>query len=152
MFVVAFTVAHIVSLVLDPHANVSVVGALVPGLSQYRDVPVALGTIGLYAALVSGITARWTQLLPRGIWLKLHRLAAVAWLLSWLHGILAGTDSMALLPVYTASGIVVLGAGAYRYWVSRKARPTFASSLPEAGRGDEPRTPAIYALNEETSR
>jgi methionine sulfoxide reductase heme-binding subunit len=130
VFVVAFTVAHVVSLILDPFANVGIGGALVPGLSQYRSVPVALGTLGLYAALLSGLTARFTGLLPRGAWLKLHRLALVGWLLSWLHGMLAGADTQVLLPMYVGTGLVVVGAAAYRYWVSKKARPTFATSLP----------------------
>jgi len=138
VFVVAFLAAHVVSLILDPYAGVGVKGALIPGLSGYRSAPVALGTLGMYAALVSGISARWTRLLPAGLWLKLHRFALVAWLLSWMHGLLAGTDSAALLPMYVATGAFVLGAGAYRYWVSRKARPTFATSLPDASRPARP--------------
>ncbi len=129
VFVVAFLVAHVVSIVLDPFAGVGVAGSFIPGLSSYRTAPVALGTIGLYAALLSGLTGRWTKLLPQGLWLKLHRLALVAWVLSWMHGLLAGTDSSALLPVYVATGGLVLAAGAYRYWVARKARPTFSTSL-----------------------
>jgi predicted ferric reductase len=129
VFVVAFLAAHVVSLVLDPYAGVGVQGALVPGLSAYRSAPVALGTLGLYAALVSGISARWTKLLPAGLWLKLHRLALVAWLMGWLHGLTAGTDALPLLGMYTTTGVVVIGAGAYRYWVSKKARPTLAMSL-----------------------
>jgi methionine sulfoxide reductase heme-binding subunit len=132
VFVVAFLVAHVVSLVLDPYAGVGIKGAFIPGLSEYRSAPVALGTLGLYAALASGISARWTRLLPAGIWLKLHRFALVAWILSWMHGLLSGTDSAALLPMYLATGALVLAAGTYRYWVSRKARPTFATSLPDA--------------------
>ncbi len=129
VFVVAFVVAHVVSVVLDPYAGVGVAGSFIPGLSAYRTAPVALGTLGLYAALVSGITGRWTKLLPPGLWLRLHRLALVAWVLSWTHGLLAGTDSGALLPVYVVTGLLVLAAGAYRYWVARKARPTFATSI-----------------------
>jgi sulfoxide reductase heme-binding subunit YedZ len=132
VFVVAFLVAHVVSIVLDPWAGVGIAGSFVPGLSAYRSAPVALGTLGLYAALVSGITGRWTRLLPPGLWLKIHRFALVAWVLSWMHGLLAGTDSAALLPMYLATGLLVLAAGAYRYWVARKARPTFATSLPGA--------------------
>jgi predicted ferric reductase len=132
VFVVAFLVAHVVSIVLDPWAGVGIAGSFVPGLSAYRSAPVALGTLGLYAALISGITGRWTRLLPPGLWLRIHRFALVAWMLAWMHGLLAGTDSAALLPMYVATGIVVLGAGAYRYWVAKKARPTFATSLPEA--------------------
>jgi sulfoxide reductase heme-binding subunit YedZ len=131
VFVVAFLVAHIVSIVLDPFAGVGVAGSFIPGLSSYRAAPVALGTIGLYAALLSGLTGRWTKLLPQGMWLKLHRLALAAWILSWMHGLLSGTDSSALLPLYVATGGLVLAAGAYRYWVARKARPTFSTSLPD---------------------
>jgi methionine sulfoxide reductase heme-binding subunit len=139
VFVVAFLVAHIVSIILDPYAGVGVAGSFIPGLSAYRSAPVALGTLGLYAALVSGITGRWTKLLPRGLWLKLHRFALVAWVMSWMHGILAGTDSAALLPMYLGTGLVVLGAGAYRYWVAKKARPTFATSLLDAEAPGAPR-------------
>ena len=134
VFVVAFLVAHIVSIILDPYAGVGIAGSFVPGLSSYRSAPVALGTLGLYAALVSGITGRWSSLLPKGLWLKLHRFALVAWIVSWLHGLLAGTDSVALVPLYVGTGLVVMLAGAYRYWVSKKARPTFATSLPGATR------------------
>lgn len=134
VFVAAFLVVHVVSLVLDPYAGVGVGGALVPGLSEYRSAPVALGTLGLYAALVSGLSARWTRLLPAGLWLRLHRFALVAWVLGWLHGLTAGTDALPLLGMYLVSGAVILGTGAYRYWVSKKARPTFATSLADGGR------------------
>lgn len=146
VFVAAFLAVHVVSLVLDPHAGVGVGGALVPGLSEYRSAPVALGTLGLYAALVAGISARWTRLLPSGLWLRLHRLALVAWILGWLHGLTAGTDALPLLGLYVASGAVVLGAGAYRYAVSKKARPTFATSLApldDRGVATAPRPPAL---------
>jgi hypothetical protein len=134
VFVVAFLAAHIVSIILDPYAGVGIAGSFVPGLSAYRSAPVALGTLGLYAALVSGITGRWSSLLPRGLWLRLHRFALVAWIASWLHGLLAGTDSTTLVPLYVGTGLVVMLAGAYRYWVSKRARPTFATSLPDAPR------------------
>jgi sulfoxide reductase heme-binding subunit YedZ len=114
VFVMAFLVAHVVSIILDPYAGVGIAGSFIPGLSAYRSAPVALGTLGLYAALVSGITGRWTKLLPQGLWLRIHRFSLVAWIMSWMHGILAGTDSAALLPIYLATGLLVLAAGAYR--------------------------------------
>lgn len=131
IFVMAFLVAHIVSLVADPKAGVDVVGAFVPGLSQYRSAPVALGTLALYAFLVTAITARWTKLLPSGLWLKLHRLSLVIFIFSWLHGILAGTDSPALEGAYIAMAAAVTAAGAYRYWAAKRGRPTFATSRTE---------------------
>ena len=130
IFIVAFVVGHIVSLILDPYAGVGIVGTFIPGLSAYRSVPVALGTLALYALLVVALTARYTKLLPAGMWLKLHRLSIVVWALSWTHGIVAGTDSGSLAPLYLASGAVIVASAAYRYWVGKQARPTFASSLP----------------------
>jgi sulfoxide reductase heme-binding subunit YedZ len=148
VFVVAFVVAHVVSIALDPFAGVGVAGSFIPGLSAYRTAPVALGTLGLYAALVSGVTGRWTKLLPRGLWLRLHRFALVAWMLSWMHGLLSGTDSAALVPLYVATGAFVIGVGAYRYWVARKARPTFATSLPGATRPVRPTIVPAPALED----
>jgi predicted ferric reductase len=132
VFVFAFLGVHIVSLVVDPKAGVSLSGAFIPGLSQYRSAPVALGTLALYAFLVTALTARYTKLLPPGLWLSLHRLAIVIFILSWLHGILAGTDSEPLRSLYLICGAVVIVAGAYRYWASRRARPTFSTSRTEA--------------------
>ena len=132
VFVVSFIAAHVVAILLDPYAGVSVLGAFIPGLASYRPLPVAVGSIGLYALLLTGLTARYTKFLPAGWWLKLHRLSLVVFVLSWTHGILAGTDSDALRPIYVVSGLVVVAAAAYRYWIARMRRPTFSTSLPDA--------------------
>jgi len=132
IFVLAFLGAHIVSLLLDPYAGVGIAGTFIPGLSSFRSSPVALGTLAMYALIVTGMTARYTKLLPPGFWLKLHRLSLVVFILAWLHGILAGTDTEALRPFYLVTGLTVLGAAAYRYWVARQARPSFATSIMEA--------------------
>jgi sulfoxide reductase heme-binding subunit YedZ len=132
IFVLAFLAAHIVSLLLDPYAGVGVVGTFIPGLSGFRSSPVALGTLAMYALIITGLTARYTRLMPPGFWLKLHRLSLVVFILTWLHGILSGTDTEALRTFYLATGLAVLAAAAYRYWVARQARPSFATSLTEA--------------------
>ncbi|HEY2915740.1 MAG TPA: hypothetical protein VGI98_00865 [Candidatus Limnocylindrales bacterium] len=131
VFTMAFVGIHGVMLAVDRFANVGWLGALVPGMSQYRTLPVAVGTIALYALVVVGVTARATRLLPSGWWLKLHRLSLIVLAMAWVHGLLAGTDSSSLGAVYGAAFGVTLLAAAYRYWVVRAARPTFATSLPE---------------------
>ena len=131
VFVMAFLLVHIVSIVLDPYAKVTVLGALIPGLSEYRSSAVAIGTMALYAFLLTAISARYTKLLPSGVWLKIHRLSLVVWVFGWLHSVLAGTDSGALGAMYVATGLAVVFSGAYRYWASRQRRPTFTTSLPE---------------------
>lgn len=134
IFVLVFLAGHILSLIVDPYAGVGLAGAFVPGLSEYRSAPVALGTLALWALLVTGATARYTRLLPPGAWLSIHRLSMVVFVLAWMHGLLAGTDSVPLVAFYAVTGSLVLAAGAYRYWASRTARPSFATSLEEVPR------------------
>ena len=139
LFTSSLLIVHVVSLVVDPHAGVGVGGALVPGLSEYRSSAVALGTLATYALIVTAVTARYTRLLPAGIWLKLHRLSLVVLVLAWMHGILAGTDSGALQPLYVVSFGLVVAAAAHRYWVSRRAR---AADLPAGITVGTPSRPA----------
>lgn len=129
VFTLTFVAVHVVAIAVDRFANVGWLGALVPGLSEYRTVPVALGTLALYSLLITGITARVTKLLPAGWWLKLHRLSLGVLGLAWAHGMLAGTDTFDAVLVYGGTFAVVAAAAAYRYWVVRTGRPTFATSL-----------------------
>lgn len=131
VFVMAFLVVHIVSIVLDPYAKVTVAAVFIPGLSEYRSSPVALGTMALYAFVLTAVTARYTRLLPAGVWLTVHRLSLVVFVFAWLHSILSGTDSGELRYMYIGTGLAVVLSGAYRYWASRQRRPTFTTSLPE---------------------
>jgi DMSO/TMAO reductase YedYZ heme-binding membrane subunit len=121
VFTSAFLFVHIVAIILDPYAGVGLAGSFFPGLSSYRTVPVALGSLALYALLITALTARAARRLPAGLWLKLHRFALLVWILAWAHGLLAGTDSVTLLPVYVAAGGVVAAAAAHRYWVVRES-------------------------------
>ncbi len=134
VFTGAFLVLHIVLLAIDPFANVGIMGALVPGFSTFRPVAVGLGTVALYAMIFTAATAKWTRLLPAGWWLKVHRIAAVTFLLAWVHAVLAGTDSGALTPLYLATGLPILAGVGHRWWTarSRPLRPALATGASEA--------------------
>jgi hypothetical protein len=129
VFTVAFIVVHVVSIAMDEYAHVGWLGALVPGMSEYRTVPVAVGTIALYAMLITGLTARMTRLLPAGWWLKLHRLSLGVLGMAWAHGMVAGTDTFDAIAIYGGTFLAVAAAATYRYWIVRAGRPTFATSL-----------------------
>lgn len=135
VFTLAFVTVHVVSIATDRFANVGWLGALVPGMSEFRTVPVAIGTLTLYAMVVTGLSARVTKLLPAGWWLKIHRLSIVVLALAWAHGMLTGTDTFDVIAIYGASFAAVLGAAAYRYWVIRAARPRPALATV---RGEQP--------------
>ena len=126
VFTLAFLAVHVVFLVLDPYAGVGLGGALVPGLSGYRSAPVAVGVLALYALLITGLTARYPKRLPTGWWLKLHRFSFLILIAAWLHGILSGTNSDALRPLYVGIGVVLVLAAAYRYWVTKRSPASFS--------------------------
>ncbi len=128
----AFLLVHVVSIVLDPYAKVTPLGALIPGIVR---VPQRAGRDrddGALRVPRHGPHAHATRSSCRlASWLKIHRLALLVWVLAWLHGVLAGTDSDALGALYVATGLAVVVSGSYRYWASRQRRPTFTTSLPE---------------------
>jgi methionine sulfoxide reductase heme-binding subunit len=104
-------VGHIVALVLDNYAGVGVAGATVPGQSGYRPFAVALGTLSIYLGLVVGGTAALAGRLFGRSWRAIHYLSFAVFGLSWLHGLLAGSDSPRLRLMYVATGALVLGTG-----------------------------------------
>lgn len=97
----AFLGLHVALLAVDRYADVGILGALVPGLSGYRAPAVALGTLAVYALVITAVTARWTKLLPRGAWVSIHRLAAVVFGAAWA-GAAAALPDRVRLPAFRA--------------------------------------------------
>ncbi len=126
-FVFAFVLVHIVAIVMDKYAHVSIIGALVPGQAGYRATAVALGTVALYAMALTALSASYAQKLPPKLWLYIHRGAMLVFALAWTHGMLSGSDSIALRFMYFGLAGIVLAAGGTRYWLEmpqrRKAAP-----------------------------
>lgn len=127
VFIGAFLALHIVLMAIDPYAKVGWVGAFVPGFSEFRPPAIAVGSVALYAMILTAVTAKWTRILPSGWWLKVHRFAALVFLLTWVHAVLAGTDGGALTPLYLATGLPILAGVAHRLWTA-KVRPQRAAS------------------------
>jgi predicted ferric reductase len=133
VFVLAFVALHSAGVILDPFARVTIVGALIPGSSSYRSLPVALGTLALYAFLITTLSATYPKRLPRGAWLVIHRVSVAVFTLAWLHGVLVGDDTGGLAWLYAATGGAVLLAGAHRLWAAHQRRPTFTTSFTRPG-------------------
>jgi hypothetical protein len=114
-FALAFTALHVLVLATDPYAGVGWTGALLPMGASYRPAPVTLGVIGLYSGLISGITAALAGRIAARVWWPLHKMSAAALALVWLHGLLAGSDALALLLMYGFSGAAVIALAISRY-------------------------------------
>lgn len=115
LFAFALVIAHIVVLAMDPWANVGWAGALLPFGSEYRPLPVTLGLLSLWLGLLTGISAALAGRFSGRFWLILHRTAGGAWLLAWLHGLFAGSDTQAWLALYVVSGLLVIATAVYRF-------------------------------------
>ena len=126
VFTFGFLAIHGVLLAVDRYANVGWLGALVPGLSAFRTPAIAIGTLAAYTMLFTAVTAKWTRLLPSGWWLKVHRVAALTFLMTWLHAVLSGTDGAALMPLYLVTGLPILAGIVHRSWTGRTRSPRTA--------------------------
>jgi predicted ferric reductase len=132
VFVMASVVVHVGAIVLDPFARVSIIGAVIPGLSSYRSVPVALGTLAIYAFLITALTAEYARRLPPRVWLTIHRLSLIVFVLAWLHVFLVSGQYEEPVWLYAGTALAVLLSGLYRVWASRLGRPSFTTLRVEA--------------------
>ncbi len=123
LFTLSFAGVHGVAVIVDPYAGVGLLGALWPGLSHYRTIPVALGTIAFWALLLVGITARFGQRWLDGVWQTIHKGALAAFVLAFFHGVLTGSDTRWLDAWYAATGITLWLAALWRYWTPGEAPP-----------------------------
>jgi hypothetical protein len=115
LFTLLATALHVVVLATDRWAGVGWSGALVPLGAAYRPAPVTLGLIGAWVGLLAGLSAALAGRLPRRLWWPMHKVAAVSLALIWTHGVLAGSDTPALLVMYVVTGAAVMGVAASRY-------------------------------------
>lgn len=129
LLTIAFLALHIVVLATDRYAGVGWWGAALPMGAQYRPVPVTLGIIGAWLGLLAGLSAALAGRLPRRAWWPLHKIAGLTFVLVWIHGVYAGSDTEVLLWLYLSTGLLVAGAAIGRY-ATRK--PQVADALDDA--------------------
>ena len=108
---VGLLAAHIGSLLADRYAGVGWSALVVPDGATYRPGAVTYGLIALYLLSVVLISAYLAgRRVVRWRWAVLHRLAYPAFVLAWLHGVLAGSDTTSLRWLYALSGVLVAAA------------------------------------------
>lgn len=87
---------HGLSLIGDPWLNPGWRGITVPFAMSYRPLFTGLGIIGGYTAVVLGPSFYLRRRIGPRRWRKLHSLIVIAWLLSAVHTIGAGSDGQKL--------------------------------------------------------
>jgi DMSO/TMAO reductase YedYZ heme-binding membrane subunit len=118
---IALVAGHLVSLASDKYAGVGWIGAFVPFRAVYRPTAVALGVIAMLFMVLLFVTARSAGRVGSRHWLAYHRLAGVNFALVWFHGVMAGTDTVALRLLYVGTGGIVVFLTMTRYTMGRRA-------------------------------
>lgn len=105
---VVLVVAHVGSLLDDRYSGVTWRALAVPGGATYRPAAVAYGTVAFYLLVVIvGSAALAGRAVVGARWLGFHRLAFLAFGLTWFHGVLAGSDTPSLRALYLVMGLAV---------------------------------------------
>ena len=105
---VALLAGHLTALALDRYAGVGWTGVFVPWGAQFRPTGVAIGTLAFYLLLLVVGTAALAGSIGRAVWFPVHTASVVVFCMCLVHGVLAGSDSVALRWLYVVSGSVVL--------------------------------------------
>jgi len=101
---------HLGGLLVDRFISFGAADVLVPLHSGYRPFAVAFGILSMYL-LVVVVASSWAKAaLGTKWWRRLHVLAAPAFALALVHGVLAGsdTDDFAMQLMYLTSGLITV--------------------------------------------
>ncbi len=84
---------HGAALVLDATVHIAPAALLLPGLSPYRPLPVALGVLAAELTLLVYLSFPARRLIGAKSWRRLHWATYLVFVMATAHGLLAGTDS-----------------------------------------------------------
>jgi predicted ferric reductase len=107
---VAFTLVHVIVLMLDLYMPYSLAQILVPFISPYRPFWVGVGVIAFYIILMVTITFYMRNRIGRGAFRAIHVLSLLGYIGVTLHGYYSGTDTAlpSMQILYKVSGLAVL--------------------------------------------
>ncbi len=127
---IGFVAIHLVALVADSYVEFSVVDLVVPFVSDWKPIPVALGVLAAWLLVIVQATSLAMKHLPRRTWHRIHMASYLTFFLTSLHGTFAGTD--ATNPLYQATSLAaltaVIFATMFRILTRRRPRPEPAST------------------------
>jgi predicted ferric reductase len=83
---------HVVALLFDPWLDMGPVDALVPLASEWRPWAVAAGVIAAWLSVALALSFRVRARMGVRNWRRLHMASFLAFVLSVVHGLTAGTD------------------------------------------------------------
>jgi sulfoxide reductase heme-binding subunit YedZ len=93
LLAVAFLALHVVTLLVDPYAQLRLVDVLLPFAGAYRPLWQGLGTLAFDLVLALVATSLLRHRMGLRTWRAVHWIAYAAWPVALLHGLGNGTDN-----------------------------------------------------------
>ena len=102
---------HIFASWIDPFTRFGLGELLLPFVSHYRPLWMALGIVALYLSLAVTLSLFIRREIGYTWWLRLHELSFAVWALATIHGLATGSDTRTLwgIEVYIVSAVIVCG-------------------------------------------
>lgn len=126
---------HLVFVLIDTFVPTSLSGLLIPFTAGYRPFALGLGSLALYALLLTAVSG-WLRggfagRIGDDVWRRIHYASYIGWALAVGHGFLAGSDSRSRWAEigYLACIGLVAAAAAWRFLGAESPR-----TLDHAGR------------------
>lgn len=113
-------IVHIASLLFDKFINLRIAEVLIPFYSIYNTTFLSLGIFAFYLLVIIIFSSLFFRLKSPRIWRLIHYSVYLLFILSFLHGVLMGTDTKTLVMklTYWITGISFLLLLIYRFWRS----------------------------------
>lgn len=124
LFALAFATFHAIILLGDHYIGFTLSQLLIPFAAQsYKPVGVAWGQLAFYLGIIISFSFYIRTRIGHHVWRILHFGSFLVFILITLHGLLVGSDSATLWPLYVASGASILFLTLYRIFSSLSLRP-----------------------------
>ena len=125
LLALAFTGFHALILLGDDYIRYSLVQILVPFMATgYRPMATGLGQIAFYLAALVTFSFYVKKHIGHRAWRLIHYISFLVFVLITLHGLLAGTDTWMLWPLYWLSFGSVLFLTLYRILITHATDST----------------------------
>lgn len=106
---------HVGFLLIDSYLSFQWIEILTPFNTDYKPLPMAMGTVSLYFLLMTVITSKARKKIGYQKWRKLHALNPILYILVTLHGLFIGTDFQGVMVlVINLLPFLVLGGMLWR--------------------------------------
>ena len=137
---IVFLAIHIVTTVIDSYVATGPLAVVVPFISPYKRLPVALGAIALDLMVAVWASSLLKARIANASWRFIHWFSWLAYAIALVHALSTGTDARhgIGLVIILACLATVAGAAAWRF-VARPTRAAGRTALSPLGVDPEPR-------------